>query len=712
MATKSRKIPIEKGEIATVQNDITQVYLGKALLNPDTVLSSEARGAGLKLYEDLERDDRVFSEMQKRKLSLIGKEWEIEPATDDAQDVKIADFVTGNLNEIKFDRACEELLDGILKGFKPAEIMWDYSEGDIWIKEYRGRDPRRFTFGIDNALRLFTWGDMIAGVELPERKFQLFRFGEKNNNPFGTGLGNKLYWPVWFKKNGVKFWAVFLEKFGQPTPWGKYPPGTDKDSQTKLLDAIKSMQTDVGVITPDNMTIELLEAARASSVDSYEKWGTFWNEAITLVILGQTATTTGTPGKLGSEEARSDIRQDYLKADADRLSEWLNEQSIKWLVDYNFPGVKKYPKFWKRTEPEEDLKPLAERDKILIKDIGVPTPVSYIRDTYGIPEPEDGEEMISVPQTPSPFGLQDNPLSPAFAEDLRAKSKELRVKHKKRSGSPLSALSSTLFSESDWVSWYMDQLGPSLKKIKSRSLTEIEDWLRSRSDVPSEQEFTSRVKSILGASYKTIDAVAVADAVSGIYQAVKGIGQMTVGFGGPDIRAINFLSNLDHFYLSKFIDNPDAQAALTDFLRGRYLEGGEGLFGAGDPKVIAEMKNILSQNLTDLEGYQINRIADTSVVKIQNWAHISQLNDGGIAEIEVIEPTQECGFCAMMNGKVIQVDVAYRNMVDQAKMTPEEYENFLADNPPSLENIEDYVDQGMLPPYHPHCRGTIIKKVV
>jgi hypothetical protein len=130
-----------------------------------------------------------------------------------------------------------------------------------------------------------------------------------------------------------------------------------------------------------------------------------------------------------------------------------------------------------------------------------------------------------------------------------------------------------------------------------------------------------------------------------------------------------------------------------------------------------EMKNLLSQHLTDLEGYQINRIADTAVVRIKNWAHISQINDAGIVEIEIIEPTQECPFCAAINGKIIQVDVAFNKMIDQANMTPEEYDAEMKNNQPywddSLKNfnVEDFVDQGLLPPYHPHCRGTIIAKV-
>jgi phage gp29-like protein len=417
---QEKKKPVTD-QIATAQNDITRNYLGKILLNPDAVLSSQSGGKGIQIYEEFLYEARVFSEMQKRKLAVIGKEWEVVPASDSPQDQKIADFVNEVFKKISYDTARQALLSGIVTGFKPGEIMWDYSEGDIWIKAIKGISPRRFAFDIDNNLRLLTWANMIEGEPVPEKKFIVFTNPSDNTSPYGDALGRALYWPIWFKKNGVKFWAVFLDKFGQPTPWGKYPPGTAKDKQDDLLDALKAMQTDQAIITPDNMAVELLEAARASSVDSYDRWEKFWNDAITFIILGQTATTEGTPGKLGEETARADIREEIVKADADLLCECQNTTLIPWLVDYNFPGVTAYPKVWIRTEPEEDLKPLAERDRILIKEIGVPTPVRYIRDTYGIPEPEEGEEMISVPQTPA--------FQPPVFSERKVRSSEFGVRN-------------------------------------------------------------------------------------------------------------------------------------------------------------------------------------------------------------------------------------------------------------------------------------------
>jgi phage gp29-like protein len=413
---QEKKKPIIE-QIATAQNDITRNYLGRILLNPDQVLSLQARAKGIEIYEDMLYEARVFSEMQKRKLAVIGKEWEVVPASDTPQDQKIADFVSEVFKKFSYDTARQALLSGIVTGFKAGEIMWDYSEGDIWIKEIKGISPRRFAFDVENNLRLLTWADMINGEPVPERKFMVFTNPSDNSSPYGDGLGRPLYWPIWFKKNGIKFWAVFLDKFGQPTPWGKYPPGTEKAKQDDLLDALKAMQTDQAIITPDNMSVELLEAARASSVDSYDRWEKFWNDAITFIILGQTATTEGTPGKLGAETARSDIREEIVKADADLLCECQNTTLIPWLVDYNFPGVTEYPKVWIRTDPEEDLKPLADRDVILIRDLKLPTPLSYLYDTYGIPQPEEGEELVSLPapQAPLPFGI--NNVASAFTAD-------------------------------------------------------------------------------------------------------------------------------------------------------------------------------------------------------------------------------------------------------------------------------------------------------
>lgn len=397
MADEEKKQKPNTDEIATSSKDfdIFAGWLGR-LENPDPTLRTESQGKGLKLYDEVDRDPHAGAVLQSRYLSVVGKEWDILPGEEDesrAQD--IADFVKGAFLNTNFDQARQELLQAILYGFYVGEVIWIVRGGDIVPQRIRAKHPRRFSFSMDRDLRLLSPESMIEGEPVPDRKFIRFTYGS-SDNPYGKGLGQKLWWPVWFKKNGIKFWLVFLEKFGMPTAVGKYPPGTPPPQQAALLDAIDAIQNETGVKIPDTMAIDLLEASRSGKV-TYETLCEYMDKQCSKAVLGQTATTEGTPGKLGNEDAQNETRQDIVEADAGLLDECLNNSIVRWIVDYNFPGVTSYPKLKTRTEAEKDLKPLAARDKILTKEIGLPVGKKYFYETYGIPVPEEGEDVVTAP---------------------------------------------------------------------------------------------------------------------------------------------------------------------------------------------------------------------------------------------------------------------------------------------------------------------------
>jgi phage gp29-like protein len=384
-------------EIATPESDIYMDYIGRTLLNPDKLLRTEGSYKGIELYEETLTDPQVTSTLQTRKLAVICKEWEVIPASDKLKDRKIAEFVEDVLYAFNHDAARRALLTGIVLGYKPAEVMWDVSEGSVWIKEIIGRPARRFVFDLDRNIRLLTISNMIEGETVPDRKFVVFRNTSDNGTPYGDPLGRSLYWPTWFKKNAIKFWMIFSDKFGMPTVMGKYPPGTDGADVQKLLDAAASIQKDTAIAIPDNMLVELVEATRSGSMNTYESLCNFMNAEISKVMLGQTLTTemSSKGGSYAAAQTHNDVRADYAKADADALCECFNNSLIKWIVDYNYPGVTQYPKVWIRTLPESDLLTQAQRDKILAVDIqGLPIPASYFYETYHIPEPKGDEAVI------------------------------------------------------------------------------------------------------------------------------------------------------------------------------------------------------------------------------------------------------------------------------------------------------------------------------
>jgi len=421
MAEQQTKKPITD-EIATATKDI-DIFAGwlNRLENPDPVLRTEARGKGLKLYDEVDRDPHAGSVLQDRSLALVGKDWEIipgksarsagRPAATTAEE-RQADFVREVLEDCNFDQARQELLKAILYGFYVAEIIWKYADGAITVDKLIGKHPRRFSFTVDRAVRLLTPQNMIEGEEVPDRKFIVFTYGD-SDNPYGKGLGQKLWWPVWFKKNGIKFWLTFLEKFGMPTALGKYPPGTDPTQQQALLDAIDAIQNETGIKIPDTMAIDLLEASRRGDA-GYEKLCDYMDRQVSKAVVGQTATTEGTPGKLGSETERGQVRQDILEADADLLDACLNGTLIKWLVDYNFPGVTDYPRLKTHAERKPDLDQRSQIDERVVSKIGVPVGKKYFYETYGIPEPAEDEEVV---ETPARGGMFAAPKSGRYSPE-------------------------------------------------------------------------------------------------------------------------------------------------------------------------------------------------------------------------------------------------------------------------------------------------------
>lgn len=393
-------------EIASLERDI-DLFAGwiKRLENPDPVLRTEAAGRGLRLYDEVDRDAHAGSVLQQRIMSVVGKEWEILPAPParkagklavGAKEQAAADFVAETLLNCNFDQARQELLKGILYGFYTVEVLWSPHDGRLEIDRLVGKHPRRFTFTRERELRLLTPQNMIEGEVVPVKKFLTFTFGD-SDNPYGCGLGRRLWWPVWFKKHGIKFWMVFLEKFGMPTIVGKYPPGALPAQQKDLMNAIEAIQTDTGIAMPDSMAIEFMEASRAGTV-THGELCEYMDRQISKAVLGQTASADGTPGRLGNEGMQNDVRQELVEADADLLDACLNDTLIRWIVDYNLPGVTAYPRIKTFANAKPDLTARVEVDKTLVVDIGLPVAKSYFYETYGIPEPGPDEELVEVRQ--------------------------------------------------------------------------------------------------------------------------------------------------------------------------------------------------------------------------------------------------------------------------------------------------------------------------
>lgn len=369
-------------EIATVERSHLNPVFGGILTVQDDTLMTRGGGKGLKLYDDLERDCHVYAVLQKRKMAVIAKDWSVEPASNSALDKRAAEVVEEQFRTLPFDRICLDLLDCILKGYAVSEVIWEKRGNQFAITKIKSRDQRRFVFDNDAALRLLTREDTIKGIELPERKFIVQQFGSKDGNPYGLGLGTRLFWPVFFKRQGLTFWLTFADKFGNPTTVGKYRTGADEAEQRKLLDALQALSHDIGIIIPEEMKVELLEAKRAGSINTHETLARYCDEQISEAVLGETLTTNvGSTGSYAAANTHNEVREELTKADADLQCEMLNTGPVVWITELNVPGANP-PRLTRIFEEEEDLNERVKRDKEIHGMGFKPTP-DYIERTYG-----------------------------------------------------------------------------------------------------------------------------------------------------------------------------------------------------------------------------------------------------------------------------------------------------------------------------------------
>lgn len=369
-----------KREIAGAgpDRDITRRFTQDLAPRDDAVLASQ--GGRPEIYEEVLRDDQVFSALQQRRLALVSREWEVVPGAEDAASRKAADFARELLGRIGFDKISALMHYGVFYGVGIAEILWAQDGGNWTFEAVKVRRARRFAFGADGRPRLLTKAAPVLGEALPERKFWTFSTGADNDDaPYGKGLAHWLYWPVWFKRNGIRFWAVYLDRFGAPTPVGRYGPGATAEDQKKLLEAVAAIQTDSGVILPEGMMIELLEATRGGTADFTAFHGR-QDAAIAKVILSQTMTTDD-GSSLAQANVHAGVKAEVVKADADLICGSFNDGPLRWLTEVNFAGAAP-PKVWRSMEEPEDLNLLADRDLKLYQMGFAPTP-EYVQRVYG-----------------------------------------------------------------------------------------------------------------------------------------------------------------------------------------------------------------------------------------------------------------------------------------------------------------------------------------
>ncbi|GHU35864.1 hypothetical protein AGMMS50256_31670 [Betaproteobacteria bacterium] len=409
MATKP--IPSKRelaSEAAPRQTDPMEVDFMGVIRGNDPLLRE--RGANIDAYLDLSRDGKVFASLNRRIGALVSRPWAVEPVREG--DTASAEALSEILRRIPFDQLCRDLMGALIVGYAVVEVIWEVVGGKWLPARFPVCRPGRFVY-VDGEgssgpeLRLLTTHDMLRGEALPACKFIVHRVNPRDDNPYGLGLGLNLFWPVFFKRRGIIAWAKFCDRFGTPTPWGRYPNGAAPKDKKTLSDALRAFSNDGYIMTPEGALIELLEAHGGGNITTQEALVKTMNSDIAEIILGQESGAEGNGGALAAAaKERADVRLDLVQADSDLLSETLNQTLIAWLCDFHGIGP---CNVYRKIKEEVDLKAESETD-VNVASLGFELSEEAARAKYG----EGWSRRKTGPEPPAPEG--EPPGTAAFSE--------------------------------------------------------------------------------------------------------------------------------------------------------------------------------------------------------------------------------------------------------------------------------------------------------
>lgn len=462
-------------ELATRKGAMDFYSLGSYLPNPDPVLKKQ--GKDIRVYRDLMTDAHLSGCVSSRKAGVRSLEWSIDRGKSRSRQAKVIEEV---FKMLEIDQIISEILNAPLFGYQALEVIWEASGNYILPVAVTGKPQEWFVFGEENELRLRTRLN-YNGEPIPERKFLLAQHEAEYNNPYGSATLAKCFWPVTFKKGGLKFWVIFTEKYGMPFLIGKQPRGTGPQDTTRFADMLEAMVQDAVAIIPDDASVERLESKGAASSGIYSQLLEFCKSEVSIAMLGQNLSTEVKGGSFAASQSHMQVRADIVDADRKLVERVLNTL-INWICELNFPPGER-PVFSMYEEEDVD-KDLAERDKLLV-DAGVKFTRQYWMREYGFEEGDIEIAPLPVPQqfteTASPQSQIPNPQLALDAALESISPEELQLQMEGvlkpvitliKEGNDYNAIMEQL------VSTYPDMEDKALEEMLSRAIFISETWGR------------------------------------------------------------------------------------------------------------------------------------------------------------------------------------------------------------------------------------------
>lgn len=362
------------------------------LPNPDPIL--KAMGKDIEAYQSLLVDPLIKGIRRRRSSAVLAMErgFDAELSSTPARVLKACEALVGRLN---LSALVRDLLDGAFFGYRVGELMYAPGSGVVDVRLIC-KPGKWFGFDSTDGALLFKRAGNPRGDRVDPSKFVVVGKLRSWENPYGEPDLASCFWPVTFKRGGMKFWATFTEKYGMPWALGKLPRTAQPREVEDLADKLASMVRDAVAVIPDDGSAELIHAGGTASAEIYESLLMFCRSEISIALLGNNQSVEMQSNK-ASAEAAAGIEQHLRDDDAEMVADGIN-QVVRAFCAVNFPGAEPpVYAFWEQEEVDEVR---AGRDEKLQR-AGAVFTNAYFERTYNL-EPGDLAERATPSPAPAP----------------------------------------------------------------------------------------------------------------------------------------------------------------------------------------------------------------------------------------------------------------------------------------------------------------------
>lgn len=342
------------------------------------------------LFDEIRRRDlRIGGLCQTRKLSVLGSDWEIKDQKSEINNQKseLVKFIEDNFSRINIEQLFSDIVETQLQGMSIFQLFYSivgnkYLLNNIslipnYLIYYKQKTERTDDDGINFIdFNKITMLDMRSQAISDKPNFPLidvdpiyyfcvYSFDGNEENGLLNGLIDSVIWGYFFKSYGLKDWSVFLERFAIPAVIAEYDPLMSKVDRDALWNAVNNFGNLFRAIIPNTAKLTpISDNNKLSTGNLYENYLKYWNDELSIRILGQAMTTdTSEGGSYAKAQVGQIVRQDIQKGDQALITMAMNSL-IKKLIDINFSQVSEYPKFVFKNNEDLDYK-IKKADLIL-----------------------------------------------------------------------------------------------------------------------------------------------------------------------------------------------------------------------------------------------------------------------------------------------------------------------------------------------------------